>query len=63
MERKSVYWVWRRSDGYVGCTKSSHDPGKGFSVLLETPDLGEARAKLAAERDDRHRALIASWDT
>lgn len=64
--RKSIYWVWRRGDGYVGVTKGATAPSAGslggFTVLLETEDWGEARSKVEAERDDDHRAVVASWD-
>jgi hypothetical protein len=65
---KSVFWVWRRGDGYVGCTRGSHLPGPDrsgpFELLLETEDWGEARALLEETRagDARHRELVASWD-
>lgn len=70
-ERKSVFWVWRRSDGYVGCTRGANPPqqqrigglSETFEVLLETDSWQLARAKLVVERDDAHHDLVASWTT
>lgn len=58
-----TYHVFRRSDGYVGCV-AGQPPRNGrdtFEILLTTPEWTEARDMLVMERDDRHRALVASW--
>ena len=68
--RKSNFFVWRRSDGYVGCTRGSEAPRGGtiagvrctFLTLLETSDWGEARAMLVAERGEEHEQTVSSWN-
>jgi hypothetical protein len=50
---QAPYVVWRRSDGYVGCTRYV-PKGYGtctFDVLLTTDDWPEARALIASERE------------
>jgi hypothetical protein len=68
--RKSNFFVWRRSDGYVGCNRGSQAPRGGtiagvpctFVELLETSDWSEAHAMLVAERGEEHNQTISSWD-
>lgn len=56
------YVVWRRSDGYVGCTRGEpHNSRDTFDVLLRTHDWPEAHDRVLAEQDDKHRAVVASW--
>lgn len=52
---EAPYWVWRRSDGYVGCTKGRRPPSNSrdtFDVLLTTQDWPEAWALIEKERAD-----------
>lgn len=59
-----TYYVWRRSDGYVSCTARPPSNGRDtFDVLLTTEDWPEAHARIEAERDEAHHALVASWET
>lgn len=63
-----TYYVWRRNDGYVGCT--ARDAGRAdhlgddFELLLETPDWEEARKAIEHHRavDDRHEIAISHWN-
>jgi hypothetical protein len=56
MKRPSIYWVWRRSDGYVSGTaydprKGPQSPGFTFEVLLDTEDwYGVAVPRIEEER-------------
>lgn len=56
--------VWRREDGYVGCT--AYDPNtmgcEKFVILLVTPDWPEALEILPTLRGVVHHQLVASWD-
>lgn len=50
----TTYYVWRRSDGYIGAT--AYDPSKwqwpndAFEVLLVTQDWPTARQRIVDER-------------
>jgi hypothetical protein len=63
---EAPYYVWRRDDGYVGCTR--YDPKKmssssTFELLLQTDVWEEAKARLRDERKDpRHQQAVASWE-
>lgn len=67
MLKLSNYYVWRRSDGYVGCTARNRPPGPiaefTFDVLLVTTEWPEARERLLAERDEAHYTIVRSWET
>lgn len=62
---ESMYHVWRRSDGYVSCSKGKKAPQSNgrdtFDVLLSTLDWPEAQARIEAERDAKHFAVVESW--
>lgn len=61
-----MYVVWRRNDGYVASSQYRvRHPVAGnsdFEVLLETEHWADARRCIEVNRDDRHRACVASWD-
>ena len=58
------YWVWRRHDGYIGCTKGRAAPTRGFGTLSCHDEWPDAYASLVAARDgDRvHGELVRSWE-
>lgn len=60
------YWLWRRDDGYVGCTRyEPRSKALGEFTILATSDVwdDEFVAKFEAERlDPRHIAVVASWE-
>lgn len=55
-----TYYVWRRSDGYVGCTVGPPQGRDTFDVLLITDDWPSARDHIEANRDEAHRAALES---
>ena len=57
-----TYYVFRRDDGYVDAVAYSVADRVGFDILLVTTDWDEAKARIVAERDDRHFAVVAGWD-
>jgi len=62
METPNTYYVWRRSDGYVGSTTYSPRNGRDtFEILLITTDWPQARQCIEDNRDERHQAAVASW--
>jgi len=55
------YYVFRRRDGYVGCIR--YQPRLGETeVLFKTDTWADALDRLLAERDEKHYALVRSWD-
>lgn len=59
----TTYHVWRRSDGYVSATVYPPINGRDtFDVLLIADDWPTARQRIEDERDEKHHALVASWD-
>lgn len=59
------YCIWRRSDGYVGCTtyqQRNRGSQLTFEILLETQNWDEARGRMIIERQDpRHISVVDSW--
>lgn len=57
----TTYYVFRRNDGYVDAVAYPGASGD-LTILLVTEDWDEAKARIVAERDDRHFAVVATWD-
>lgn len=60
--KEADFIIWRRNDGYVGCTRYLPISACEFEVLLRTASWTEAKALMDVERlDERHIAIVASW--
>lgn len=63
MKKEANYFVWRRNDGFVGCTR--YKPGDRqnwtFKHIAEVETWAEARPIIEANRDEKHHAVVQSW--
>ncbi len=61
--RQAPFFVWRRDDGYVGCTRYMPISAAKFELLGQFKTWLEAKPAMdEARKDERHIALVESWD-